>query len=63
MKKVLNLLLVLGLCVGLVGCSNGDDSKETSQGETETNEAVDRVGLAKSRIFSELEGAEGIIEV
>lgn len=63
MKKLLSLLLILGLCVGLAGCSNGDDSKETSQGETETNETVDRVGLAKSRIFSELEGAEGIIEV
>lgn len=48
MKKVFNLFLVLGLCVGLVGCSNGD-SKETSQDETETNETVDRIGLTKAK--------------
>ena len=63
MKKVLSLMLVLGLCIGLVGCSNGDDSKETSQGETETNETVDRIGLTKARVMLEVENAEGVQEV
>lgn len=56
-------MLVLGLCIGLVGCSNGDDSKETSQGETETNETVDRIGLTKARVMLEVENAEGVQEV
>ena len=63
MKKVLSLLLVLGLCIGLVGCSNGDDSKETSQGETETKETDDRIGLTKARVMLEVENAEGVQEV
>lgn len=42
MKKVLSLMLVLGLCIGLVGCSNGDESKDTSQDDTKTNETVEK---------------------
>ena len=63
MKKILSLLLILGLCVGLVGCSNGDDSKETSQGETETNETVDRIGLTKAKAMLGVESAESMQEV
>lgn len=37
MKKILNLLLVLGLCVGLVGCSN-KISKDASQDNTKTSD-------------------------
>lgn len=63
MKKVLNLLLVLGLCIGLVGCSNEGESKNTSQDETKTDEKVDHFTLTKNRIKFEVETAEGVQEV
>lgn len=37
MKKLLSLMLVLGLCVGLVGCSS-KDSKYTSQNDSKISE-------------------------
>lgn len=33
MKKILSLLLVLGLCVGLTGCGSGDSTDNTQQEE------------------------------
>lgn len=33
MKKVFSLLLVLGLCIGLVGCGSGDDSESKTPSE------------------------------
>lgn len=63
MKKVFSLLLILGLCMGLVGCKSGNDKKNTSQDETKTNETVNPVDSTKSRIIDEIKNAEGVQEV
>ena len=48
MKKILNLLLVLGLCFSFVGCSGSDDSNKESGKENTTEEKKDDKTTAKS---------------